>query len=617
MTKSLPSDPSPAVSTSALRCGWAARWLVLGAAFVVLGSRGLAQPAAAHGAPIAQMAQTVQLGGKALPVATDVELEAPASPVSVNTEVTFTVRLSDPRPYKKWQVVFGDGSSSEWSTGTTATHTYKNVGLMKVFAIYATFDGERGRPVSQSRTLTLQVDPPNEAAVTPSSVKLTASATHLLVGQSVSFKLALNTGGALPEYTFRSGEPQVQNEQTDAAFVHEYQTPGKYWASVNVHGQGKQLSDAVELTVDEITLGVSASPVEASVGDNVRFTARGPAPDIKNVVYRFDFGDKQYSNWSATPAADHPYRSESVFSAAVELGFAGKNPRAIARSAPVRVTISRVVPPSVSLEMPAEAEMDQDVVFEAKPSNVPRVVLGYRFNFGDGITSDVMRTPAVKYRYSTGGWQNPYVEIGPLSKGPSGLVLERVIATSPNQRLWVKKPVGITLVPAEISTREGDVVTFRVAMSDGSSIDEFKFDPGDGSEALTIKSTQFTHEYPAGQFKAAVTFKKSRAEATVSAGSLTVWEKIKRGWEKTPNWLRWLFIAASVLAVAALINQAIRRLHPVATVKVRNNVPPKFLPGPKPPSILFSLRLNPALNRATCRFSPDAGIIRSEETRHD
>lgn len=552
------------------------------------------------------------------PVAADVELEIPASPVSVYDDVTFKVRLANPARPNEWQVVFGDGSASEWSTGPVVTHRYKDVGQMKVYALFSTVKGASRQVRSQSRTQTLQVDPPREDLAPVSAVKLTASTSHLLAGQSVDFQITLPEGGTLGEYTFRSGEGRMHQAQNSAAFSHRYESTGKFWASVTLPNPKKQVSDEVELTVDQPGIGLEVDAAEVNEGDSVRFTAHGPAREIPNLLYRFDFGDQQHTGWTYQAGAEHKYPGNGSYTATVELGtLEGKQAKTLAKSAPVTVTVQ--VQTTVALEWsPPEIEVDQAVQFEAKPRNAPNVLLGYRFQFGDGAASEVTKSPVVKYHYETPGWQSPVVEVGSLRRGSNGLVLGKIFATSPGQRLWVKKLPGIILKPQAVQTRAGDLVNFQAEMSDGSVVVGFQFDPGDGTPVAEIKGGQVAHAYPTGRYTARASQKRSQSEVTVAVRALTTGERLSSGWRQTPMWLQWLFVVVGALAAMAVGRKLHRWWRPHVTIRPRGGPPPKFLPGPKPPAIVFSVRLSPHLNRATCRFDHGpAGLIQSEQIHHD
>jgi len=138
--------------------------------------------------------------------------------------------------------------------------------------------------------------------------------------------------------------------------------------------------------------------------DEVEFLGKATdtASDQDILIYQWEFGDGNWSEWSGSPEAIHVYRMAGRYKVALWVADdEGNNSRG---SKPIYITVENVAPRAVASASSKNVDEDALVAFTAKastdtPSDIP--TLGYSWDFGD--RTDEVAGMNVTHAYARSG----------------------------------------------------------------------------------------------------------------------------------------------------------------------------------------------------------------------
>ena len=206
---------------------------------------------------------------------------SPSSP-QVSQNVWFTAAASGGTGPYNFTWTFGDGSSG---SGTTTYHAYSKAGSHN--AVLTTKDSSPSQQTASSQqTITVTSLPPPPPSLT---VSFTASLSHPVVGQTVSFTGSPSGGTAPYNYAWNFGDSSTGSGSPAS---HVFQTAGVYSVVLTVTDAAGHVANATNtITVtSQLSASFTFSPSNPTTLSNTQFTASasgGTAP----YTYNWDFGD--------------------------------------------------------------------------------------------------------------------------------------------------------------------------------------------------------------------------------------------------------------------------------------------------------------------------------------
>jgi len=187
---------------------------------------------------------------------------------------------------------------------------------------------------------------------------------------------------------------------------------------------------------------LAADSQSPETGADVRFTA-GTRPALKQVQYKFIFGDDQQTEWSAGAEAVHRYEKSGDYTA-----------RLLARSSGVDLGEKSIgvsvkdIAYAVSLRTETESVRAGDSLGFIANVTPPADDIAYLFRFGDGRDSGWTRSPTASHSYSGDGAYTATVEARIRgSRTIPGPVI-RVSVSTPPRLPWFWLGAGLAAIAA-------------------------------------------------------------------------------------------------------------------------------------------------------------------------
>jgi PKD repeat protein len=235
-------------------------------------------------------------------------------------------------------------------------------------------------------------------------------------------------------------------------------------------------TDTAEMTVLEVPnlppIPDAGGDRAVVVGDIITFDGRASRdPDGTIVAYRWDFGN---GAGAAGEVARYAYQQPGTYTVTLSVTDDSGRPNASASST-VKVTVEPrpKTPPRPRAELPGAAAMRQALLFDAsKSEDVDGNILTYRWDFGDGTTSDVMTET---HAYAAPGTYVVRLTVADDSESPEG-------EASAEYRIVVNDPPHARAGPDQLVTtsavsfdgtgsfdNDGRIVAYNWSFGDGTS----------------------------------------------------------------------------------------------------------------------------------------------------
>ena len=189
-------------------------------------------------------------------------------------------------------------------------------------------------------------------------------------------------------------------------------------------------------------LRLAADNQNPGIGSEVRFTA-GTQPQLNQVEYKFVFGDREQTEWSASAEAVHRYEKPGDYTVrllarrtGVDLGEASiaLSVKSIAYAVSLR-TETESIRPGDSLSFIANVEPPADGI-------------EYRFIFGDGQESGWTRNPRAAHAYARDGGFEAAVEAQIGGASIRSPVVRVNVSASPGAPPWLWLGAGFAVLAA-------------------------------------------------------------------------------------------------------------------------------------------------------------------------
>jgi PKD repeat protein len=285
------------------------------------------------------------------------------------------------RPFLRYRWDFGDGTGPPPAlVSPKCKHTYTQAGDFLATVTVADDDGAKS---NASLEITVANVPP-AGAVELADVTVDEDGTLTLKGSGT------DTPSDLPSLAYRwdLGDGNLTDWGPDASATHKYTMSGSYTAVFFVRDRYNATADAtVNVMARNLPpkCSISTQDQETTEDSVVPFdgTGRDTPTDMLSLVYRWDFGDGNLTDWAVDPSAEHAYAQNGVYDAT----FTVRDNDGAAASAAVVVTVDNVAPVANARAQRTSVDEDTAVLFNATgstdtPSDLP--LLAYSWDFGDG-----------------------------------------------------------------------------------------------------------------------------------------------------------------------------------------------------------------------------------------
>lgn len=267
-------------------------------------------------------------------------------------------------------------------------------------------------------------------------------------------------------------------------------------------------------TNPNLTAAFTVSPASPQAFSTVSFdastTTNGTTACLTACSYAWNFGDGTSGSGMTTT---HEYRTVG----AVQVSLTVTDSRGAQNTTVRNVTIAASTPPTATFLMsPTPVGINQDVFFNAEQSRatLPRRIVSYGWNFGDGRTASGV---SVARSFSTVGSYTIVLTVtdDAGSVGQSSQTLSVTAANAGMTAVLSRSPTG------NVST--ATTVFFNASGSTSTSpIVEYKFNWGDGTEETGTSATQ-SHRFTAvGTYEVRLTIRDSLGRTATTTVTVIV-----------------------------------------------------------------------------------------------
>ncbi len=306
---------------------------------------------------------------------------ASADPLSGRAplEVAFTgVNSTDDTEITGYNWDFKDGNTS---TQPNPVHTFTTAGTYEVELTV-----EDGEGLTDTTTLSIQVDPPNEAPI----AAVGADPTEGIAPLEVAFMGSASTDDvAITSYSwdFKDGATSTEEDPT-----HTFTTPGTYEVSLTVEDE-EGLTDTASITIEVAeppneapVASASASPTMGQAPLLVYFTGSSSTDDEAITSYMWDFKD---GFTSAVPDPAHTFTTAGTY----EVELTVWDEEGLTDMALVSITVDpppNEAPVAVVSATPVSGNAPLRVRFNGEGSYDDTAITVYTWSLGDGTVSSEM-----------------------------------------------------------------------------------------------------------------------------------------------------------------------------------------------------------------------------------
>ncbi len=294
---------------------------------------------------------------------------------------------------------FGDGAISPWSTSPLANHTYIAPGEYTVTLRVRDDDGAEASDAAIVRVR-------NVAPTVSVEAERVANEDEEVLFTGVGSDTPSDVGGLMYKWDF--GDGNVTSWSPSPSSLHAYTSRGNYTARLIARDPRAMTAEGVvrvsvvnPAPVCEINL--ECRELSASEDDILSFDGWGAdnPSDVERLMYMWDFGDGNCTDWSSATTATHSYAVEGCCTVTLFV----RDDDGDVGSDTTSVRVSNLAPRAEVLNEEGEAVEDQVILFAGEgsdtPSDVPK--LEYRWDFGDRSRSEWSRSPEASHSYPSAG----------------------------------------------------------------------------------------------------------------------------------------------------------------------------------------------------------------------
>jgi PKD repeat protein len=294
---------------------------------------------------------------------------------------------------------FGDGSSRNWSRDPIANHTYTGPGAFNVRL--SVRDDDYAEDVAS-----VNITVSNPAPAVGALADILSEEDRVVVFTGAANDTPTDRPRLSFKWDFGDGNSTAYGPSPGAS--HSYTRKGNYTAIFFAKDPGGIVSSAtLNVTVlnpaPSCTIGEEYCNRTAREDITLGFDGSGTdnPSDLPALVYRWDFGDGNCSDWSPSISALHGYSTQGVFNVTLTV----KDDDFDTGSAKTTVRISDVLPSAEMVTQDQTIEEDSVLELEGKGEDTAsdQASLEYRWDFGDGNRSEWNLSPTANITYPAAG----------------------------------------------------------------------------------------------------------------------------------------------------------------------------------------------------------------------
>jgi len=309
---------------------------------------------------------------------------------------------------------------------------------------------QKKKPTQIGATQLPNSPPPTNPGPQRTSIQIIPDKTVVQRGELVTFRLVPEQLVSHTAYRFDFDFNEGARETMDrsrGSIQHRFTSTGQRTVSafaIAPPGVAPDEEGIQPITITVMQVKLSAEPLSTEVGVSVSFSATLVSTD-SNLRYRFSFGDGKQTDWQASNKASHTYTTAGSYKPTVDVGFVDARTALTPLDSNSSDQVNVKLPSVTSLTFrvaPARVKTDEDVKLSASFLTNGRQIQ-YRFDFGDGATSDWLDSGAITHKYAIANTYEPSVEVRGLVDGT-----EYPIIKSPSRTITVTP--GATVVSSPV-----------------------------------------------------------------------------------------------------------------------------------------------------------------------
>ncbi|MFH1580282.1 MAG: PKD domain-containing protein, partial [Thermoplasmatota archaeon] len=227
---------------------------------------------------------------------------------------------------------------------------------------------------------------------------------------------------------------------------------------------------------------------------SITMTATVTDNNQADLLYRWNFGDGNFSAWSTSPTVTKTYPRDGIYTAYFMVKE-GTSPDGFMASRTAKVTVidtSNTAPSSLSFTyLPLDPDSGTQVLFSGSATDAQGDPLTFTWNFGDGETG-YGQTITHQFSAGAGGYTVVmYVDDGHLGTVP------RPVASNPELVPVTANRAPTISVPDYPSVSKGLLTTFVITAADLDTRDTLRYTWvwGDGKTSSVTTTKTMTHIY--------------------------------------------------------------------------------------------------------------------------
>ncbi|MFA5772357.1 MAG: PKD domain-containing protein [Thermoplasmata archaeon] len=273
---------------------------------------------------------------------------------------------------------FGDGNITNiaGSNKTSTNHTYTSKGTYNV--TLRVYDNDYGFGVS-----ILSVDVVN----TPPVFSLPDNITSQTLIPVKFIAGASDIDGTIVNYTWNFGDTlSINNTAYDATAFYTYATPGNYTVTLAVEDNdgGTTIRTMYAIIINRLPTCSFTASLDKKPAEELTFTVNATDSDGTVIKYKWDFGDKNSTDWVDNSVIKHTYMHAGKYDATLTVVDNNGGESAVAF---ITVTVVNILPVA-DIVRPKYVYVDEETQFFGNGSyDTHGAIVSYRWDFDDGTTS--------------------------------------------------------------------------------------------------------------------------------------------------------------------------------------------------------------------------------------
>ncbi len=347
----------------------------------------------------------------------------------------------------EYQFNWGDGTTSAWSTSTSASHSWSTLGQKSVTVTARCQTHTNITAQSSATNITVQ-SPETVSQPGAPSGNLTPVPNQNYIYTTTG---ATSNNGHVLEYRFNWGDGTSSAWSTAKSAQHAWTTNGQ--KSITIDARCQQHTDKTNTsaaTVVEVMPAETVSKPGAPTGELVpapnqdyAYATTGATSNLGHEIeYQFSWGDGSFSDWSSSTSASHAWANDGARNVTVTARCKLHTEKTNTSSA---TTVQVVTPEVISAPgapqgaLQTSTNVMQSYTTAAATSNLGHAV-EYQFFWGDGSVSPWSSATNASHAWTSAGMKNVIVtarcKLHTDSLENSDIVQVEVKAPEPVRVVW-------------------------------------------------------------------------------------------------------------------------------------------------------------------------------------